>query len=196
LFLRDYGETEVGGFGISADNDPLLIEDVQIVQQDCSFTHVEFDDESVADFFDGQVDAGRRPEQFARIWIHTHPGDCPEPSMTDEETFARVFGRSDWAVMFILAINGRSYARVRFNVGPGGEEELRVQVDYSRPFAGSDRESWEVEYLDNIQTLESVPVTFRSLEQGISSTERPDAEWYESWHEYAEDPQTTKGTMP
>ncbi len=32
LFLRDYGDTEVGGFGISASHDLLLINDIQLVQ--------------------------------------------------------------------------------------------------------------------------------------------------------------------
>jgi hypothetical protein len=150
LFLRDYGETEVGGFGIAADTDLLFVEDVQLVEQDCSWAHVAFDDESVADFFDAQVDAERRPEQFARIWVHTHPGDCPQPSLTDEQTFERVFGRSDWAVMFILAQQGQTYARLRFNVGPGGEIEIPVEVDYSRPFSGSDLDAWEQEYLANV----------------------------------------------
>ena len=35
LFLRDFGDTEVGGFGIASDNDLLLIEDVQLVGQQC-----------------------------------------------------------------------------------------------------------------------------------------------------------------
>ena len=92
LLLRDYGETEVGGFGITACVDLLLVEDVQLVRQVCSFAHVAFNDESVADYFDQQVDAGRRPEQFARIWVHTHPGDCPLPSMTDEKSAPDVSG--------------------------------------------------------------------------------------------------------
>jgi hypothetical protein len=150
LFLRDYGETEVGGFGITASDDLLLVEDVRLVKQVCSWSHVAFDDESVADFFDQQVDAGRDVQRFARVWAHTHPGDCPQPSMTDEETFDRVFGRSDWAVMFILAQQGQTYARLRFNVGPGGAIEMPVEVDYSRPFSGSDLDAWEQEYLANV----------------------------------------------
>ena len=55
-FLRDYGETEVGGFGVAAHDDLLLVEDIQLVKQTCSWAHVAFDDESVADFFDVQVD--------------------------------------------------------------------------------------------------------------------------------------------
>jgi len=60
LFLRDYGETEVGGFGVSTASDLLYVEDIQLVRQACSWAHVAFDDDSVADYFDGQVEAGRR----------------------------------------------------------------------------------------------------------------------------------------
>ena len=41
LFLRDLGETEVGGFGISAENDLLLIEDIQMVRQRCTSVTVQ-----------------------------------------------------------------------------------------------------------------------------------------------------------
>ena len=80
LFLQDRGDTEVGGFGICRSDDLLMIDDVQLVEQVCTQVTVEFDDESVADFFDKQVDAGLKPEQFGRIWIHTHPGDSARPS--------------------------------------------------------------------------------------------------------------------
>ena len=88
LFLRDAGDTEVGGFGISAADDPLLIEDVQLVRQVCDLASVAFDDDSVADFFDRQVDAGISMARCGRVWLHTHPGDSPQPSVTDEDTFA------------------------------------------------------------------------------------------------------------
>lgn len=140
----------MGGFGIAPIDDLLLIEDVQPVRQMTSWTHVQFDDESVADHFDRNVEAGRQPEQFARIWIHTHPGDCPEPSLTDEETFSRVFGRSEWAMMFILARGGDSYARLRFNVGPGGEILVPATVDYSAAFSASETDQWEQEYAANV----------------------------------------------
>src|SRR5256885_7445061 len=80
LFLRDAGDSEIGGFGISAPDDLLFVEDVQLVSQTCTCVHVEFADASVANFFDDQVDAGRRPESFARLWLHTHPCNSPEPS--------------------------------------------------------------------------------------------------------------------
>jgi proteasome lid subunit RPN8/RPN11 len=141
LFLRDAGDTEIGGFGISANDDLLLVEDIELVAQTCTWAHVEFDDEAVADFFDRQVDAGRRPEEFGRIWVHTHPGNSPEPSGTDEVTCARVFGRSEWALMFILARGGQTYARLRYNIGPDADIKLPFEVDYRRSFTGSNTEA-------------------------------------------------------
>jgi hypothetical protein len=195
LYLRDYGDTEVGGFGITPADDLLFVEDVKLVQQVCSWANVAFKDESVADFFDQQVDSGRRPEQFARIWIHTHPGDCPRPSMTDEETFDRVFGRSDWAAMFILACNGQSYARFRFNVGPGADLEIPVRVDYSRPFDGCDTDAWEQEYLSNVQPAHPVCHVAPGVEADLASPfdEELMDDWYESWFEYDNDNETVEG---
>ncbi len=112
---------------------------------------VRFEDDAVADFLDQQIDAGRTPQQFMRIWIHTHPGDSAHPSGTDEETFARVFEKSDWAVMFILAKSGKTYARLRFNTGPGGQMQIPVEVDYHLPFAASDHEGWKQEYAADVQ---------------------------------------------
>jgi hypothetical protein len=111
---------------------------------------IAFDDIAVAKFFDQQIDAGRRPEQFGRIWIHTHPGHCATPSSVDEETFARVFGRSEWAVMAILAQGGQSYARMTFHVGPQASLEIPVEVSFHDPFAGSDWPAWEQEFRDNV----------------------------------------------
>ena|GEM_PF-810987 len=146
VFLRDLGPTEVGGFGISSLDDLLLVEDVRLVKQICGPATVSFDDSAVADFFDEQVDRGTAPERFARIWIHTHPGSSSQPSLTDERTFKRSFSGPDWALMCILARSGRSYARLAFRTGPGGELTLRVRVDYQLPFAASDHVGWTEEY--------------------------------------------------
>jgi hypothetical protein len=146
LYLRDLGNTEVGGFGISSASDLLLVEDICLIQQLCSEVTVRFDDQAVADYFGQQVDAGLPPERFARIWVHTHPGTSPQPSNTDEETFARCFGNSDWAVMFILARGGQTFARLRLNAGPGGDLVLPVEVDFTQEFPAAAQATWEQEY--------------------------------------------------
>tara|TARA_R100001480_G_scaffold153294_1_gene156241 strand:+ start:76 stop:858 length:783 start_codon:yes stop_codon:yes gene_type:complete len=175
LYLRDYGETEVGGFGITPQDDLLLVQDLQIVEQTCSLAHVAFVDDAVANFFDDQVDAGLHPEQFGRIWIHTHPGDCPLPSPTDEKTFDRVFGRSDWAVMFILARTGQTYARLKFNVGPTAEYEIPVKRDYSHAFAGCDPDQWEDEYLGHVHPQHNSRLIQSDFNRNA------DFDWEEDW---------------
>jgi proteasome lid subunit RPN8/RPN11 len=130
MFLHA-GETEVGGFGISRPDDLLYLERFETVKQRVSAASVELDDSAVADYFDDCVDRGLQPRQCARIWLHTHPGQSPRPSHTDEQTFERVFGRCDWSVMFIIGRTGSTYARLRLGAGPGGSIELPVVVDWS-----------------------------------------------------------------
>ncbi|HRX85684.1 MAG TPA: hypothetical protein P5572_11765 [Phycisphaerae bacterium] len=145
------GDTEIGGFGISRPDDLLLVEDFVTLRQGATFVSVAFDDDAVADFFEAQVEVGRRPEQFARIWIHTHPADCPQPSTTDEATFQRVFGSCSWALMFILARGGQTYCRLRFNAGPGGAMLIPSEVDFSLPFPASDHDAWQAGYLRDVR---------------------------------------------
>jgi hypothetical protein len=87
LFMRDIGDTEIGAMGISKKDDALLVQDIVMVKQKCTSSSTDFDEDGIADFFDAQVDLGRHPEQFGRIWIHTHPGNGASPSFKDEETF-------------------------------------------------------------------------------------------------------------
>lgn len=149
-YCRDKTDNEVGGFAVTQPDDLLNVQEFTIVKQEVTPISVKFDDIAVADFFETQVDLGRKPEHFARIWLHTHPGDSPEPSGTDEATFARVFGKCQWAVMFILAENNKSYAKINFNVGPTGEILIPAEVDYSQNFGPSDHKLWDGEYQANV----------------------------------------------
>ncbi len=74
LHFRDRGQTEIGGFGISKPDDLLFVHDFLTVKQEVTVASVSFDDNAVADFFEDQVDAGRKPEQFGRIWLHIGVG--------------------------------------------------------------------------------------------------------------------------
>ena len=131
LFLHA-DDVEVGGFGISSDHDLLYVEDFVTVKQFVGPVTVELDDGAVADHFDNCADADIPPARCGRIWVHTHPGTSPIPSYTDEQTFKRVFGNCDWAVMAIVARGGASYARLRFSAGPGGDAVVPIAVDWER----------------------------------------------------------------
>lgn len=146
VYFRDRGDTEIGGFGLTAVDDPLLVVDFLTVKQRTTSITVAFDDGAVADLFDEMVDLGIPPDRFSRIWLHSHPANCPLPSGTDEATFHRVFGRTDWSVMAILARGGASYARLSFHVGPGGSLRIPVRVDYGQPFDGADWAAWQAEF--------------------------------------------------
>lgn len=177
VFLRDVGDTEVGGFGISHDDDPLLVEDFVLVNQACTSVSVDFVDASVADHFDAMVDRRLRPDQFARIWIHTHPGSCSRPSGTDEATFDRCFSTCDWAVMFILAQQGAAYSRLRFNIGPKSTKRLGNHVEYGAEFPGTDHDRWFDEYAEAVQILD--PFTNRCA----SITDVWDDLAWPTWHD-------------
>jgi hypothetical protein len=71
-FFCHRGDTEMGGFGISAKVDLLYIEDFRTVRQNATWASVAFDDTAVADFFDECVDRGVSPSRCGRIWLHTH----------------------------------------------------------------------------------------------------------------------------
>ena len=147
----------MGAFGVSAEADPLYIEELWTVGQACSMASVKFDDEAVADYFEEQVDLGRSPERFGRVWLHTHPGDSASPSALDEHTFATVFGACDWAVMGILARGGETYARLVVRDARARVclvRELAVRVDW----AGLTRDgfaftpgAWLEEYTANVR---------------------------------------------
>lgn len=154
LYFRDKSDNEVGGFGITKPDDLLSVIDFVTVKQEVTAVSVKFDDEAVADYFENQVDLGRKPEQFARIWLHSHPGDSPSPSVTDDETFARVFGSCQWAIMFILAQDNKTYAKLSFSVGPGGQVLIPAEIDYSQDFGPSDQENWDREYAANVKVVE------------------------------------------
>ena len=171
LYLRDLGDTEIAGFGIAPADDLLYVEEFLTVGQEVTMASFRLDDSAVADFFDCQVDAGRKPEQFARILVHSHPGNSALPSETDEENFQKVFGPCQWAAMLIIAQNGTTYARLRFNVGPGADVSIPVQIDYSRPFGTSDQQAWEAEYQANIKTTPWVMPSGTDKDNGLHTTQ-------------------------
>jgi hypothetical protein len=168
-FFCHAGDTEIGGFGLSAAQDWLNVEDFVTVRQDVSPVTVRFHDDAVADHFEACVERGLSPARCGRIWCHTHPGTSVTPSPTDEETFARSFGRCDWAVLFILGRTGQTHARLRFATGPGAELLIPTAVDWAAwskvLTAGPDVlplvvAQWRQEYAANIHSAPEPLVLF------------------------------------
>lgn len=131
MFCCHHADTEIGGFGIASESDPLLIEEFVLVSQTASVVTVEFDDAAVADHVDRYADQGIEPNRSLRVWIHTHPASSASPSSTDEHTFARSFGGCEWAAMLIQSREQENYCRLRFNAGPGGQLVVPVVFDWA-----------------------------------------------------------------
>jgi hypothetical protein len=167
LWFCHAGPTELGGFGISAQHNPLYVEDFVTVKQYATSVTVRFDDEAVAELFDRHVDRGLQPHRFARLWVHTHPGDSAQPSATDGETFARTFDTCDWALMFIVSRTAQTYARLSFSAGPGGQLLLPVAVHWPDWPAALARgtsldsliEQWRGDYVAHVNKIPGMAVT-------------------------------------
>jgi hypothetical protein len=136
VFLCHAFNFEVGSFGISkspAQDDLLYVEELHIIAQTSSSAHTEFDDNALAEFFEIMTIDRKIPlEQCSRLWFHTHPEMSADPSGTDENTFATKFDGTEWAVMGIFSKRNDSYARLKYNKGPGIERELDWEVDWAR----------------------------------------------------------------
>ena len=150
LFMRDAGDTEIGGYGISGTDDPMLVTDFCLVKQKCTSISVDLDEEDSINFVERMMDNGIAPWQCQRIWIHTHPGNCPNPSGADEDNFDTNFSLPDCAIFYILANEGKEYVRMRFNVSPGIDVDIRSEVDYSFPFESSNQPEWKKEYEEKV----------------------------------------------
>jgi hypothetical protein len=91
--------------------------------------------------------------------------------------------------MFIVARGGECYARLRYNVGPGADIDLKVNIDYGQPFSGSEFALWHEEYLDNVQLPPVEPPKSGELETKAAEDDRYeqflDDWWRDAWSDYA-----------
>jgi proteasome lid subunit RPN8/RPN11 len=132
VWMRDYGNVEVGGFAVTSPDDPLYILDFELVKQTVTSGSIDFDDNSMIDRMTRRgIDNGEDPETYQRIWIHTHPGQSADPSTVDYETFNKCYKAEPWAVMLILAKGGEVTASLRYNGAKFGvvTTQLGVHVE-------------------------------------------------------------------
>ena len=155
IYMRDKGETEVGGFCVSIQENPDVIVDFHLVEQVCNSAYCEFTDSGMIDFNDEMAEAGYHPQEYSRMWLHTHPGTSAHPSGLDEETFTNQFGGMDWSAMLIVARGGQTYGRIRYSVGNavdyilGGKERsstVDLAIDWTAEFSSTEHAQWDDEY--------------------------------------------------
>lgn len=179
-FMCHAVETEISGMGV-CPNHPLVVEDIVIIKQEASTAFVKLDTDAFADFMmdycDPDGEHKLKPNNCSRVWIHTHPSGCTQPSFTDEETFRDPsgFGGADWGVMLILARSGEFYARLRTTVGGFTTQHMmRVMMAWDYPFPASDHDTWLEEIRENVDQVSFVTQAYPVAQsRGVSSTSKP-----------------------
>lgn len=162
LWMRDRGDTEVAGYGITGTEDPLLVTNFRLVKQKCTSVTFDMDPNDGAEFMDEMMDDGLMPWQFSNILCHSHPGNSPDPSDIDEKNFAKAFSHPDWAIMLIIAKDDSMYCRLKLNVGPGAEKLLKVEIDFNQNFPASNHSEWKAEYESKVtsEKLITMPTNY------------------------------------
>jgi len=155
--------SEMSAMAITAKNNPLLVIDLKICKQRASGAYVDVDENDYADVMARLCDPTSpdhvEPINCQRIWIHTHPAGLLSPSGTDEETFRDSYGACDWAVMFIMAKGGGTYAQMRIKVQGLGDfyTFLSTEVCADIPFPAADPAEWKKELDEKVQGLHVTP---------------------------------------
>lgn len=174
LWMRDRGNTEVAAFATTATKDPLLVTDFRLIKQKCTNVTFDLDTDDLVEDVEKTLDEGLSPWMTHNILCHTHPGNCPNPSLTDEENFKQAFSHPNWAIMLIIAQDGSTYCRLKINTAPGVEKLLRVQIDFTQEFTASDHTAWEKEYKEKVK---EVKFRMTGKEIGLSANALDEPLW-------------------
>jgi hypothetical protein len=134
-YIARLADTEVGFWCLGRKDNPLYVEDINVIGQEANLTLNKFDDDALAEYMAHMHKQGYDLDQFALIWGHTHPKGCgAKPSSTDESTFTgnNQFGGKAKLVMFILSQSGDMYARLRATDPLLGrvETEMSIKIDF------------------------------------------------------------------
>jgi hypothetical protein len=120
LFMQA-DQVQIGGFGISSEDNPLYVEDFLTVRQRVTPASVELDKQALADL----------PKRPGRIWVQSHVNEYAHPTAADEQACRRALGSGDWSALCILARDGASYARLSFAAVPDLAVPLEIEVDWA-----------------------------------------------------------------
>jgi len=161
----------------------LLVTDFILIKQKCTGATFDLDAESGVEYTERMVDAGLMPWMCLNILIHSHPGNCPNPSFIDEQNFQKAFAHPDWAIMLIVAKDNSTYCRLKINVGPGITKLLKVEVDFSQEFTASNHTAWDEEYKTNVK-IASLELAFKKKD--IPMIEGNDFRGHDHYNNYCD----------
>ena len=144
-----------------------VVTDLWFPQQTCTAATVEFDDEDIA----AQIDE----LQTHTPWMSASASGstltlatAPTPVAQTIQTFSKVLGHFDWAVMAILAKGGKSYARIKHDA-PAGITDGKIEYKIPMGMYSGGYEEWDQILADKVseQTFHTThtprPITDRQL---------------------------------
>jgi len=189
-YLASKYNHEIGCFGLSAEDDPLLIIDVLLPKQKVSVAAVDFDDDDLAEFVECHI-RNFPLERFFRIWIHTHPNMSSSPSGTDNKTFLKIFSNAEWAAMVIFPSSQKCpvYGELWIkNLGL----HLTVDVGCESIISEEMKTAWEREVEKKVK-VERI-FTYSGLSKSLKRENKPneqlserpcECKWYwDGWEDY------------
>lgn len=139
---------EVAGFAILSEDLKTII-DYELLYQESGVASFEFNREKMSDYIEKMSDR-YSPAQCFRVFVHTHPGDCPKPSGTDWETFNSLMSSYPWFGMLIFAKDQSYYFYLKLTQGPGLETEVDLDIDWGISCQPVDFEHLENEYKEKV----------------------------------------------
>ena len=143
---------------ITSSDDPMYVTDFEFLLQECTSVKTDFDTDAQNEWMESKLIEGKNPENFARIWAHTHPGPSATPSGTDWDTFQEAMGEAAWGVMLILGQSNEFVCVFRCR-----DQMLNLHVEVED---ATIPEAWLKE-LDNIQLY--VPPKTKTYTKGWSN---------------------------
>jgi len=139
---------EVGGFCITDGN---IVTDFVVLKQESSSATFEFDKEGMEEYLNEMIKAGYSPNECFRVYLHTHPGNCPKPSGTDWDQFKELSEKYPWFAMLIIAKDHSKYGYIKLNQGPGVECEIDWDVDWEIPCEVVDFDELEATFKEKVE---------------------------------------------
>ena len=145
-FLAKNYTHEVSGFGVSSVEKPFYVKEFHMVEQINDASSTEMTEEGLANYMDTQLAREKAPCEFMRIWCHTHPVGVNSPSKTDNDTMVDVFEECDWAIMFIITKELKTYAEIQTKALSETIHTLMdVEVDW-KSYGSTNPDDWEQEH--------------------------------------------------
>ena len=174
-----------GIIDIDTDNNKVLLKDVILAKHQASALYTDPDMEAYAQEVTNQyLQNDLEPWQLA-CWIHTHPTGISTPSLVDEETFEKSWGKCVRSVMLIMTHDGSFYAKLGAYTAPiegllptSTEAPLHVAFEnVDAKLSSEESDKLDLEFADKVSTYVRPPITSLPEKKSERRDLATDSDW-------------------